>query len=243
MVRVDMKPLDQRFRARIGVGIESAMGKSAAPQKALQPQHVAIAGRADDDRPAGAAFEQADAAQDQRPHDALAEIGLLHHQIAQAPRGDDDRLDRLDRLGIDQRRPVRQLRQLADEIAGAVADNSLTPAKPARLGDVDLARQDEDQPRRDRAGRHDVVAGGIGTRLAEPAHTLDIRVGEHGKHLVAAGGDGRADGRGHGANRSVRGGWFEGVCWETGRKERLVTMLSSIRATSPACAASPADHR
>ena len=38
--------------------------------------------RADDDRPAGAALEQTDAAQDQRPHDALAELGFRHQNRA-----------------------------------------------------------------------------------------------------------------------------------------------------------------
>ena len=32
-----------------------------------------------------------------------------------------------------------------------------------------------------------MLAGGIGTRLAEPAHALDIGVAQDGKHRVAAG--------------------------------------------------------
>ena len=52
-------------------------------------------GVSNDDRPAFAAFQQAHAAQDQRPHDAFAKFGLLHHQIAQSVRANDERFDRL----------------------------------------------------------------------------------------------------------------------------------------------------
>ena len=56
---------------------------AVAGEETLQPQHVGIVGAADDHRPAGAGLQQADAAQDQRAHDALAELGLLHQQVAQ----------------------------------------------------------------------------------------------------------------------------------------------------------------
>jgi hypothetical protein len=48
---------------------------AVAAQEIDQPEHVAIAFVADDDRPAPA-LDQADAAQDQGPHDALAEFRL-----------------------------------------------------------------------------------------------------------------------------------------------------------------------
>ena len=73
---IDMEALDQRFGFGIDVGVEQLMRMAVAAQKALQPQHVAIVGAADDDRAAGAGFEQPDAAEDQRPHDALAELGF-----------------------------------------------------------------------------------------------------------------------------------------------------------------------
>src|SRR3954451_9398555 len=96
----------------------------------------------DDDGSAGAAFEQSDAPQDQRPHDALAEACFLHHQVAQPWRWYDERLDRFDRPGIDQRRPRRQLLQLTGKIAWAVHDDCLAPAKPAWLRYLHLARRD-----------------------------------------------------------------------------------------------------
>ena len=94
---------------------------AVAGQEILQPQHVGVVGAADDDRPAGAALEQADAAQDQRAHDPLAEFGLLDQQIAQPRRRNDQRFDGLHcATAVDQRGPAGQLRQLAHEGAGPV---------------------------------------------------------------------------------------------------------------------------
>src|SRR5436190_23631495 len=113
MMLVDLKALDQRLRARIAGGIEHPMRLRAAPQEVLQPEHVAAVDAPDDHGTAGAGFEQSDAPQDQRPHDALAEACFLHHQVAEPWSWYDERLDLFDRPGIDQRRPRRQLRQLA----------------------------------------------------------------------------------------------------------------------------------
>ena len=55
----------------------------------------------------------------------------LHHQVPQTLRGNDDDLDRLRCLRIDQRRAARKLRQLADEVTGAVGDDRLAPAESA----------------------------------------------------------------------------------------------------------------
>ena len=92
--------------------------------------------------PLRAAFQETHAAQDERPHDALAEAGLLDHQVAQSSRGDDERLDRLDGLGGHERGPFGELRQLASEAAGTVNDDRLVPVTAAVLADLNLARND-----------------------------------------------------------------------------------------------------
>ena len=63
----------------------------------FREQDIAVVGPADDHRAAETAFDQRDAPQDESPHDALAQIRFLHHEIAQARRGNHDRFDR--RLG------------------------------------------------------------------------------------------------------------------------------------------------
>ena len=97
-----MKALDQGLRAGIGLWVEALMRMAVAGQKAFETQNIAIIGAADDDRAAGAGLEQANPAQDQGAHDALAELGLFDHQIAQPARRDDDRLDRFRGDSVDQ---------------------------------------------------------------------------------------------------------------------------------------------
>ncbi len=159
---------------------------TVAAEKALQPQHVAILGPADDDRSAGAGLEQADAAQDQRAHDPLAEIGFRDQQRAEPVRRNDQRLHRLLGGGVDQRRPAGHLRQFAHELAGPVRDDqAMRHAGLVALGDVDLAGQDDDKPGTDLAGCEQRLAGGKGANFAEPAHPLDLDRIEIGKHLIA----------------------------------------------------------
>ena len=93
-------------------GIEPLVRVAVAREKAFQPQHIGVIGSADDDRSAGAASQQPDAAQDQGPHDPLAELGFLDQQIAQPARRNHQDFDGLSRHTVDQRRPTRQLRQV-----------------------------------------------------------------------------------------------------------------------------------
>ena len=90
-----MKAVDQGLRLRIDRGIELLKGMAVARQEALEPQHVGIVGAADDDRAAGPGFDQADPAQDQRPHDALAELGLADKQRPQPLGRQDEGADRV----------------------------------------------------------------------------------------------------------------------------------------------------
>ena len=105
------------------LGIEHLVGLPVAREESRQSQHVAVAGAADDQRARDAALEQSDAAQDQRAHDALAELGFRDEDVAQPRRWHDQRLDRLQRARVHERRPTGELVQLSDERAGAVRDD------------------------------------------------------------------------------------------------------------------------
>ena len=123
-------------------GIDHAVGLAVAAQELLQPENKRVAGMPDDDRPDRTAFQQSDTAQDQRAHDALAKVGLLHHQVAEPPRTDDQRLDRLKGIRLDERRPVGKLRQLAQELSGAVSDDRFAALQIAAARHLDLARSE-----------------------------------------------------------------------------------------------------
>ena len=93
--------------------------------------------------PAGAGLQQADAAQDQRAHDPLAQFGFRNQQRAQPVRRNDQRLYRLLRDGVHQRRPAGQLRQFAHELRrGHASTISVRWPDLITLGDVDLCRQE-----------------------------------------------------------------------------------------------------
>ena len=117
-----------------------------AAEKVIQPKHVAVIGAADDNRSSRPGFEEADAAQDQGAHDPLAELRLRNDQRPQPVRRNDQRFDRLARIGIHQRRSARQLRQFAEECAGALGDNRRLAAGGVALKGLDPASQDDLSP-------------------------------------------------------------------------------------------------
>jgi hypothetical protein len=167
------------------------MRLAVAAQEALEPQDVAVAGMADDHRPAGAGLQKADPAQDQGAHDPLPELRLRDQQGPQAIRRDDEGFHRFQCVGVDQHRPPRQLGELAHELARAMGDNELAAARLIVLGDFDFARQDDAEARAHRADRGQRLARGVGAHLAEPTHPLDVRALQRRKHLVASGGEDR----------------------------------------------------
>ena len=158
---------------------------AVAAQENREPQDIAVAGRADDDRAAGAGFEQSDPAQDQGAHDALAELGFADQQRAQLLRRNDQRLDRLGRAGIDERGPARKLGEFAHEVAGTVRDDQRGCAALAMLRDLDVAGEDDRETAAHRACICERIARRIGAKLAETAHALDVRCFQRGKHLMA----------------------------------------------------------
>ena len=104
--RGDLKALDQRSRTWIGLWIEPLVRMPVAGEEPFEAKNIAVIGAADDHRPAGTPLEQADTAQDQGAHDALAQLGLFDHQIAQPLRRNDERVYRFRGKGVDQGRSV-----------------------------------------------------------------------------------------------------------------------------------------
>ncbi len=99
-----------------------------AREKALEPEHIAVVGTADDDRSADTGLEQADATQDQRPHDPLAKIRFRDQQCPEPVRRDEQGLHGRSRIGVHQGRPSRQLCQFTHERARMVGDDQLAAA-------------------------------------------------------------------------------------------------------------------
>jgi hypothetical protein len=95
--------------------------------------------RPDDQRARDAALEQTHAAQDQRAHDALTELGFRDQHVAQPSATHDQRLDRLHARARRRATADRELVQLADEVARAVRDDRLLATERVVLRDRDFA--------------------------------------------------------------------------------------------------------
>ena len=106
--------------------------------------HAARIRRADQHRAADAALDQADPAQDQRAHDALAEIGFRDQQRAQPLRRDQQGLDLAFRMAIDQRDAAGELADFGKELARPLIDHRRDMTEAVALGDGDMAGQDHE---------------------------------------------------------------------------------------------------
>src|SRR5471032_1263234 len=159
-------------------------------------EQAAVAGRPDQHRPAGIDVDQRHAAQDQRAHDALAQLGLGHQQRAQRFGRHHQHLDGADGLAVAQRRPARQLRHLAAELAGAVLGDRRGVAQAVVAADRDAPLQHQHQAEAGHAGLEQRLAVLEMAHVAEAQHALDVSRRQHRKHLVAARVAGQF-GRGH----------------------------------------------
>jgi hypothetical protein len=143
LTRIDAEAIDQRLGLWIGLWIEPLMRMPVAAEKALKAKHVAVLGAADDNRSAGAGLKQPHATQNQRAHDPLAKLRLHDQQCPELVGRDDQRLDRFFRMGVNQSRSPRQLRQLAHECARPMSNDRGATARFIVLSDVDIATQDD----------------------------------------------------------------------------------------------------
>ena len=162
------------------------MRMAVAGEKALQPHHVAERGRADQHRTADAALDQADPAQDQRAHDALAEIGFGDQQRAQPLRRNQQRLDVALGVAVDQRDAAGELADLGEKLAGPLIDHRRDVAEAVALGDRDMARQHDEHAGPGLAGLEQRLAVLEAAQFAEPAHARDFVRRQRRKGLLVA---------------------------------------------------------
>ena len=109
---------------------------AVAGEKSLQANDAARIRRADQHRAAGAALDQADPAQDQGAHDALAEIGFRHQQRAQLLRRNQQRFDVALGMAIDQRDAARELADFGQKLTWPLIDDRRDVTEAVALGDA-----------------------------------------------------------------------------------------------------------
>ena len=156
---------------------------------------------ADQHRTADAALDQADPAQDQRAHDALAEFGFGDQKRPQLIRRNQQRFDIALGMAVDQRDAAGELADLGQKLPRPLVDDRRDMAEAVALGDRDMARQHHEHAGADLAGLEQGFAIPVASRLPEPAHPLDFVMRQRRKGLLVTWkrvsvGAGRRTGRG-----------------------------------------------
>ena len=128
----------------------------------------------DQHRAADAALDQADPAQDQRAHDALAEFGFRNQKRAQLVRRDQQRFDVALGMAVDQRDAAGELADLGQKLPRSLVDDRGDMAEAIALRDRDVARQHHEHAGAYLAGLEQGFAVLVGPKLPEPAHPLDF---------------------------------------------------------------------
>src|SRR5262245_3323817 len=104
----------------------------------------------------------------------------------QAIRRDDERLDLVAGNGVDQRRLAGESGALTRDRARPVSDDQHATTVGVAPRGIDLAGQDHEHARADRAGLRQGLAGPVGMRRAETAQAREIVRPESRERLVAA---------------------------------------------------------
>src|SRR3954452_17285046 len=159
------------------------MGMAVATEKTLQTQHITILGTTDDYRPAGSGLQQADAAQDERPHDPFAELWFRDQQRTQSIRRNDQGFYCCLRRGVHQRWPAGELGELAHELPRCVRNDQFVAPGFITLHDVQMATQHNDEAQAHLSNPRDCFARPKNSYVAEPTHPLDLRRLQSRKHL------------------------------------------------------------
>ena len=182
-----MEAVEQGPGAAVGLGVERDVGWPFRARNPASREHPAVVGVPDDDGSGAGAFEEADAAEDQRPHDPLAELGLRDQHVAEAIGRNDACVSSAvtARASTSDGRPG-ELRQLAHEPPGTVGDDRAIVSEHVVLGDRELAAQHDDHPRARLTRRHDPLACAVRARRSEAAQTLDLGGLQDREHLIVA---------------------------------------------------------
>src|SRR5487761_1899685 len=157
---------------------------AVAGEKSLQPNNAGRMRRPDQHRSAGAALDQIDAAQDQRAHDALAEISFGDQKRTQSLRRNQQRFDVAFGVAIDQRDAAGELTDLGEKLPRPLVDHGRDVAEAIALRDCDMARQNDKHARPGFAGLEQSFAMPVIARLAEPAHPRDFLRRQRRKGLL-----------------------------------------------------------
>ena len=170
----------------IPLRIEQMMRDTVAGQKTLQADDAARIRRADQHRAANTALDQAYPSQDQRAHDAFAEIGFGDQKRAQALRRDQKSFDIAFGMTIDQRDTAGELPDFSEELSWSLIDHGRDVAEAITLGDRNMAGQDHEHARSRFTRFEQLFTISVTLDVTEATHARDLAWRQRRKRLLVA---------------------------------------------------------
>ena len=143
-------------------------------------------GRADQHRPAATGFDESDAPEDERAHDALSQVRLGNDQRAQLLGRDEYNLDVVIGVAVNETMVTRKLRDLAGKLAANVGRDRNDMTQSIALTDGYVALEHDEHAESGFAGRKEPVALRIVTDGAEATDALDLGFRQLRKQLMTA---------------------------------------------------------
>jgi len=116
----DMKPIEQLLRVEVAIEIDVVVRMTVTSQKLPHPQRAAAVHRANQDNIPKATRNQFDAAEDERPHEDLTQLGVGLYEIEQPLAIELDHLTRLADTHPRQRPAAGEHVAFARELSGAM---------------------------------------------------------------------------------------------------------------------------
>ncbi len=199
---------DQLGGIMIPFRVEQMMRNAVAGEKSLQADDAARIQGPDQHRAADPALDQADPAQDQRAHDALAEIGFGDQQRAQSLRRNQERLDITLGMAVDQSDAAGELADLGEKLPRALIDHRRDVTEAIALGDRHMAGQDDEHAGPGLAGLEQHFAVLVPARLAKPAHARNLLQRQRRECLLKAGKHGSGAAIRPTSSRGIRSHFF-----------------------------------
>ena len=153
-----MKAIEEILRVGVAIEVDVMKRVAIARQELLDAQRAGAMGRANQDDVAVAACNQLDAAEDERPHEDVAQLGIRLDQSEQLLAIELDHLARLADPRPRQRSPAGQHGAFAGELPGPVRDDQRFRSRgwPQHLH---LAAQHDEERHRPLAHLDEHVAG------------------------------------------------------------------------------------
>ncbi len=196
----DVEVVEQLLHPLVVVEIDVRVGMAVAGEELPRPQRRGAEVRSQEHHVADPVRDQLQPAEDERPHEDVAELGVGLHEREQALAVELDHLARLGRARPHERAAAGEHVDLAGELAGLMGGDE-------RLGAA--GRADDLEPSLDDHEERHVVVPDLHEQLAllDLAHgpmrrdPRDLRRRQDGEHLLGGGGQGRLHGLGHGGSK------------------------------------------